>query len=83
MADECRFYLQQPFDGILLLAAQQPEHILESPVGASVVAQCQTRFLFPQQSIVRSAYEGPWLYAGRNQGSCRGNAGSPVPLRTA
>ena len=71
MADEARFYLRDRFfaamfedfaltlrkqEGALFLAAQQPEHILQSPVGPSLVAQCQTRFLFPQQSVDREAY---------------------------
>ncbi len=71
MADEARFYLRDAFfaamfedfaltlrkqEGALFLAAQQPEHLLQSPVGPSLVAQCQTRFLFPQQSVDRDAY---------------------------
>ena len=43
-------------EGALFLAAQQPEHLLQSPVGPSLAAQCQTRFLFPQQSVDREAY---------------------------
>jgi len=71
MADEARFYLRDAFfaamfedfaltlrkqEGALFLAAQQPEHLLQSPAGPSLIAQCQTRFLFPQQSVDREAY---------------------------
>lgn len=71
MADEARFYLRDAFfasmfedfaltlrkhEGALFLAAQQPEHLLQSPVGPSLVAQCQTRFLLPQRSVDRDAY---------------------------
>lgn len=43
-------------NGMLILATQQPEHVLESPLGASLVAQCQTKILFPSPTADRSAY---------------------------
>jgi type IV secretion system protein VirB4 len=34
-------------NGMLILATQQPEHVLESKLGASLVAQCMTKILYP------------------------------------
>jgi type IV secretion system protein VirB4 len=65
VCDECRFYLLNPLfsrmiedfaltmrkkEGMLWLAAQQPEHITGSDIGASLVSQCQTMFLFPSRT---------------------------------
>jgi type IV secretion system protein VirB4 len=41
---------------MLILATQQPEHVLESPLGASLVAQCMTKILYPSPTADRSAY---------------------------
>ncbi|MBY5571601.1 VirB4 family type IV secretion/conjugal transfer ATPase [Rhizobium leguminosarum] len=69
--DEFRFYLLNPQfaavidkflltvrknNGLLILATQQPEHVLESPVGASLVAQCMTKIFYPSPTADRSAY---------------------------
>ena len=43
-------------NGILILATQQPEHVLESPLGSSLVAQCMTKILFPSESADHHAY---------------------------
>lgn len=69
--DEFRFYLLNPQfaavvdkflltvrknNGMLILATQQPEHVLESPIGASLVAQCMTKIFYPSPTADRSAY---------------------------
>jgi type IV secretion system protein VirB4 len=69
--DEFRAYLLNPLfaavvdrflltvrknNGLLILATQQPEHVLESPLGASLVAQCQTKILFPSPTADEAAY---------------------------
>ncbi|CUX71576.1 MULTISPECIES: VirB4 family type IV secretion/conjugal transfer ATPase [Agrobacterium] len=43
-------------NGMLILATQQPEHVLESPLGASLVAQCMTKIFYPSPTADRSAY---------------------------
>ena len=43
-------------NGMLILATQQPEHVLESRLGASLVAQCQTKILYPSPTADRAAY---------------------------
>ena len=43
-------------NGMLILGTQQPEHVLESPIGSSLVAQCQTKILFPSPTADRKAY---------------------------
>ncbi|MCP3468666.1 VirB4 family type IV secretion/conjugal transfer ATPase [Bradyrhizobium sp. CCGUVB23] len=43
-------------NGMLILATQQPEHILESSLGASLVAQCRTKIIYPSPTADRSAY---------------------------
>ena len=43
-------------NGMLILATQQPEHVLESKLGASLVAQCMTKILFPSPTADRTAY---------------------------
>src|SRR5580698_9669885 len=43
-------------NGMLILATQQPEHVLESALGASLVAQCQTKILYPSPTADRTAY---------------------------
>ncbi|MCK1717462.1 VirB4 family type IV secretion/conjugal transfer ATPase [Bradyrhizobium sp. 141] len=43
-------------NGMLILATQQPEHVLESSLGASLVAQCKTKILYPSPTAERSAY---------------------------
>jgi type IV secretion system protein VirB4 len=43
-------------NGMLILATQQPEHVLDSGLGASLVAQCQTKILYPSPTADRSAY---------------------------
>jgi type IV secretion system protein VirB4 len=60
-ADEFKYYLPDPrfaraFEDFALtgrkknwsldIATQQPEHILDHPIGASLVAQCKTRLLY-------------------------------------
>ena len=69
--DEFRFYLKnQQFaaviDNLLLtvrknnggifLALQMPEHILESSLGSSIIAQCQTKILFASPTADRDVY---------------------------
>ncbi|TQX83531.1 MULTISPECIES: VirB4 family type IV secretion/conjugal transfer ATPase [Rhizobium] len=43
-------------NGLLILATQQPEHVLESSLGASLVAQCMTKIFYPSPTADRSAY---------------------------
>jgi len=43
-------------NGLLILATQQPEHVLDSPLGASLVAQCQTKILYASPTADREAY---------------------------
>lgn len=43
-------------NGMLILGTQQPEHVLDSPIGGSLVAQCQTKILFPSPTADRKAY---------------------------
>ena len=43
-------------NGMLILATQQPEHVLESKLGASLVAQCMTKILYPSPTADRTAY---------------------------
>jgi type IV secretion system protein VirB4 len=43
-------------NGMLILGTQQPEHVLDSPIGSSLVAQCQTKILFPSPTADRKAY---------------------------
>jgi type IV secretion system protein VirB4 len=69
--DEFRFYLKNPQfakvvddllltvrkrNGAIFLALQMPEHILESPLGASIIAQCQTKFLYASPTADRQVY---------------------------
>jgi len=68
--DEFRAYLLNPMfaavgdrflltvrknNGLLILATQQPEHVLESKLGASLVAQCMTKILYPSPTANRTA----------------------------
>jgi type IV secretion system protein VirB4 len=43
-------------NGMLILATQQPEHVLESKLGSSLVAQCMTKILYPSPTADRDAY---------------------------
>lgn len=43
-------------NGMLILATQQPEHVLESKLGSSLVAQCMTKILYPSPTADRKAY---------------------------
>jgi type IV secretion system protein VirB4 len=43
-------------NGMLILGTQQPEHVLSSSIGSSLVAQCQTKILFPSPTADRGAY---------------------------
>ena len=69
--DEFRFYLKnlqfaavvdnllltvRKSNGAVFLALQMPEHILESPLGASIVTQCQTKIMFPSPTADRAVY---------------------------
>lgn len=69
--DEFRFYLKNPqfaavvdnllltvrkSNGAVFLALQMPEHILESPLGPSIVAQCQTKIIFASPTADRDVY---------------------------
>ncbi len=45
-------------NGMLILGTQQPEHVLSSSIGHSLVAQCQTKILFPSPTADRNAYTG-------------------------
>ncbi len=69
--DEFRFYLKNPqfaavvdnllltvrkSNGAVFLALQMPEHILESPLGPSIVAQCQTKIMYPSPTADRDVY---------------------------
>jgi type IV secretion system protein VirB4 len=71
--DEFRFYLKNPqfaavvdnllltvrkSNGAVFLALQMPEHILESPLGPSIVAQCQTKIMFASPTADRETYIG-------------------------
>lgn len=40
------------------IATQQPEHILDHPIGASLVAQCKTRLLYRNPDASEDAYRG-------------------------
>ena len=70
-ADEFWMYLTNPLfaaaidnflltlrkvNGALLLATQQPEHALDRPIGASLVAQCMTKILFPNFRAREESY---------------------------
>ena len=69
--DEFRFYLRNPQfaavvdnllltvrknNGVVFLSLQMPEHVLESPLGPSIVAQCQTKIMFPSPTADRDVY---------------------------
>lgn len=69
--DEFRFYLKNPqfakvvddllltvrkSNGSVFLALQMPEHIIESPLGPSIVAQCQTKIMYPSPTADRKTY---------------------------
>jgi type IV secretion system protein VirB4 len=69
--DEFRFYLKNPqfakvvddllltvrkSNGAIFLALQMPEHIIESPLGPSIVAQCQTKIMYPSPTADRKTY---------------------------
>lgn len=69
--DELKFYLTNPqfaamiddrlltvrkSNGAVFLSLQMPEHTLESPVGPSIVASCQTKIMFPSPTADRKAY---------------------------
>jgi type IV secretion system protein VirB4 len=69
--DEFRFYLKnlqfaavvdnllltvRKSNGAVFLALQMPEHILGSPLGPSIVAQCQTKIMFPSPTADRDTY---------------------------
>ncbi|MGE4482940.1 VirB4 family type IV secretion/conjugal transfer ATPase [Acidocella sp.] len=69
--DEFRFYLKNPqfaavvdnllltvrkSNGAVFLSLQMPEHVLESPLGPSIVAQCQTKIMFPSPTADRDIY---------------------------
>lgn len=71
--DEFRFYLKnrqfaavvdnllltvRKSNGVVFLALQMPEHILESPLGPSIVAQCQTKIMFASPTADRETYIG-------------------------
>ena len=71
--DEFRFYLKNPqfaavvdnllltvrkSNGAVFLALQMPEHILESPLGPSIVAQCQTKIMFASPTADKEIYLG-------------------------
>lgn len=43
-------------NGMLILATQQPEHVLESKLGASLVAQCMTKIMYPSPTADRTTY---------------------------
>jgi type IV secretion system protein VirB4 len=45
-------------NGMLILGTQQPEHVLSSPIGHSLVAQCQTKILFPSPTADKDVYIG-------------------------
>ena len=69
--DEFRFYLKnaqfaavvdnllltvRKSNGAVFLALQMPEHILESPLGPSIVTQCQTKIIYPSPTADRDVY---------------------------
>lgn len=69
--DEFRFYLKNPqfatvvdnllltvrkSNGAVFLSLQMPEHILESPLGPSIVASCQTKIMFASPTADRNIY---------------------------
>lgn len=71
--DEFRFYIRnkrfarlvddllltvRKKNGSVLILLQQPEHILGSDIGASIVAQCFTKIFFSSPTANRDAYTG-------------------------
>lgn len=71
VADECRYYLLNPLfrpiietfaidlrkkEGFLWLATQQPEHILDSEIGSSLLSQCISRFIFASRDANPESY---------------------------
>lgn len=77
IVEELRFLLPkpeftQPFEDILLTGRkknvcfwpviQQPEHLLTHPIGAALLGQCRTRFLFKNELANRAAYCGGGEY---------------------
>lgn len=73
ICDECRFYLlssqfaamiedfaltMRKLNGMLWLAAQEPDHITESSVGASLASQAQTIWAFPSTDADPAQYIG-------------------------
>ena len=69
--DEFRAYLLNPLfaavvdkfllkirskNGLLILATQQPEHVINDPIGASLVAQVQTKIMFHSPTADEGAY---------------------------
>ena len=88
--DEFRFYLKnaqfaavvdnllltvRKSNGAVFLALQMPEHILESPLGPSIVAQCQTKIMYPSPTADRDVYiRWPEMHRGRVPRRPRGHA---------
>jgi type IV secretion system protein VirB4 len=71
VADECRFYIDaipgiledfaltgRKKELMLFLAAQKPDHLLKHPLGRSLLAQCPSAFLFPNETASWGEY-GP------------------------
>jgi type IV secretion system protein VirB4 len=51
-------------NGALVMATQQPEHVLRHPVGATLVSNCRTKLLFRNADADRAAYCGGGAYDG-------------------
>lgn len=69
MFEECRFYLEplarmiedyaltgRKNELMIVLIAQQPEHILDTPIGLSLMSQCRTKIMFPNKAADRQTY---------------------------
>jgi type IV secretion system protein VirB4 len=72
--DECRYYMDsisgmiedfaltgRKKELILVLAAQKPAHVLDHPLGRSIMAQCPTAFCFADQTATWDEYGSPGL----------------------
>lgn len=69
IVDECRYYMDsiagviedfaltgRKKELVLMLAAQKPSHILERPMGKSIMAQVPTDFIFPDSGVKLPEY---------------------------
>ena len=92
MFEECRFYLAplskmiddytltgRKNELMVVLIAQQPEHLLNTPLGLSLMSQCRTKIMFPNKSADRKSYErmnvSPAAYEQLSHGMFVGESG--------